>query len=62
MTVIRSSTVMQCTPGQAFDYLSDMRNELEWNPAAQLVEKLTIGPIGSGPSSGRSGKGDRHLR
>ena len=48
MTVICSSTVIHCTPGQAFDYLSDMRNELEWNPTVELVEKLTGGPVGIG--------------
>ncbi len=48
MTVIRSSTVIHCKPEQAFDYLSDMRNELEWNPAVQMVEKLTGGPVGIG--------------
>ncbi len=48
MTVIRSSIVVRCTREQAFDYLSDMRNELEWNPAAESVEKLTGGPVGIG--------------
>jgi uncharacterized protein YndB with AHSA1/START domain len=48
MTVIHSSTTIRCTPEQAFDYLSDMRNEPEWNPAAQSVEKLTDGPVGTG--------------
>ena len=48
MTVIRNSTMIRCTPEQAFDYLSDMRNELEWNPAAESIEKLTDGPVGVG--------------
>ena len=48
MTVIQSSTVIRCTPEQAFDYLSDMRNEPEWNPTAVSVEKLTDGPVGLG--------------
>ena len=48
MTVIHNSTEIRCTPEQAFDYLSDMRNELEWNPAVESVEKLTDGPVGVG--------------
>jgi hypothetical protein len=48
VTTIRNSTVIHCTPELAFDYLSDMRNELEWNPAVESVEKLTEGPIGIG--------------
>lgn len=48
MAVIRNSTIVACTPEQAFDYLSDMRNELEWNPTVQSVEKLTDGPVGVG--------------
>ena len=48
MTVIHSSTSIRCTPEQAFDYLSDMRNEPAWNPAAESVEKLTDGPVGIG--------------
>ena len=31
-----------------FDYLSDMRNEVRWNPDCQSVEKLTDGPVGVG--------------
>ena len=48
MTVIRNTTVIRCTREQAFDYLSDMRHEPEWNPAAEFVEKLTDGPVGVG--------------
>ena len=48
MTVIRNSTVIRCTPEQAFDYLTDLRNELEWNPTVESVEKLTDGPVGVG--------------
>ena len=48
MTIIRNTSVIRCTPEQAFDYLSDMRNELDWNPSAQSVEKLTEGPVGVG--------------
>jgi len=48
MTVLRNTTVIHCTQELAFDYLSDMRNELEWNPSVQVVEKLTDGPVGVG--------------
>lgn len=48
MTVIRNSTPIRCTPEQAFDYLSDMRNELEWNPAVESVEKVSDGPVAVG--------------
>jgi hypothetical protein len=33
---------------EVFDFLSDIRNELAWNPDAKSVEKLTDGPIGVG--------------
>jgi Polyketide cyclase / dehydrase and lipid transport len=48
MAVISNSVVIRCTPEQAFGYLSDLRNELEWNPACERMEKLTDGPIGPG--------------
>lgn len=48
MTVIRNSTVLSCTPEEAFDYLPDIRSELEWNPDCQLAEKITDGPLGLG--------------
>jgi len=31
-----------------FDYASDVRNELEWNPDCRSVEALTPGPIRAG--------------
>ena len=48
VTTIRNSTAILCTPEQAFDYLSDMRNELEWNPAVESVVKLSDGPVAVG--------------
>ena len=48
MTVIHNSTVLPCTPEEAFDYLPDLRNELEWNPDCTLMEKITDGPVGLG--------------
>lgn len=48
MTVIRNTAMIRCTPELAFDYLSDLRNETEWNPTVESVEKLTEGPVGVG--------------
>ena len=48
MTVIGNSVHISCTSEEAFDYLSDLRNELEWNPRIESVEKLTEGPVGVG--------------
>ena len=48
MTVIRNSTIINCSPEEAFDYLSDLRNEREWNPTVESVEMLTDGPVGVG--------------
>lgn len=48
MTVIENHTVVACTPEELFDYCVDIRNELEWNPAAKSMEKLTEGPVGVG--------------
>ena len=48
MTVISTSVVIRCTPEEAFDYLSGHRNELEWNPGIESIDKLTDGPVGPG--------------
>ncbi|GAB3259867.1 SRPBCC family protein [Nocardioides dilutus] len=48
MTVIRNSVTLRCTPEQAFDYLSNLENELEWNPKVERMAKLTDGPVGLG--------------
>jgi carbon monoxide dehydrogenase subunit G len=48
MVLISNSVVIRCTPEQAFDYLSDHRNELDWNPTCERMEKVTDGPVGSG--------------
>ena len=48
MVVITNQTVVQCLPEELFDYCVDMRNELEWNPAAKSMEMLTDGPVGVG--------------
>jgi uncharacterized protein YndB with AHSA1/START domain len=48
MAVIESSTLIKRGPDEVFDYLVDLRNELEWNPGVVSMEKLTDGPIGVG--------------
>jgi hypothetical protein len=48
VTVISNSVEIRCTPEEAFDYLSDHRNELEWNPGIESIGKLTDGPVGLG--------------
>lgn len=48
MTVIRNSVLIRCSPEEAFDYLSDLRAELEWNPKCEVMEKITEGPVRQG--------------
>lgn len=48
MATITNQTLVACTPGQLFDYCVDIRNELDWNPTAVSMEKLTDGPVGRG--------------
>lgn len=48
MAVVRNTVLARCTPEEAFDYLSDQRNELEWGSSCEAVEKLTDGPVGVG--------------
>ena len=48
MSVIRNSVILRCAPEVVFDYLSDLRAELEWNPNCERMEKLTEGPVGLG--------------
>jgi hypothetical protein len=40
----RESTIRR-SPEDVFDFLTDLRHELDWNPNAKHVEKLTDGPI-----------------
>jgi len=46
--LIENATEIARSPEDVFDYLSDQRNELEWNPDCVLMEKLTDGPVGVG--------------
>jgi hypothetical protein len=48
MAVINNSTLINCTPAEAFDYFVDIRNELEWNPDAVSMVMLTDGPVRQG--------------
>jgi len=40
--------VITASPVEVFDFCSDLRNELVWNPNAEQVDKLTDGPVGAG--------------
>lgn len=42
------STTIRRPPEVVFDFLSDLRHELEWNPDAIRVDKLTDGEVGPG--------------
>jgi carbon monoxide dehydrogenase subunit G len=48
MAVIENSVQINRSPEEVFDYCVDLRNELEWNPDVQSMEKVTDGPIGVG--------------
>src|SRR6185436_110761 len=48
MAVIENRVQIDRVVEEVFDYLVDLRNELEWNPDTQSMEKLTDGPIGVG--------------
>jgi hypothetical protein len=50
MTVLSYVTegVIAAPPDQVFDFCSDLRSELIWNPNAEQVEKLTDGPVSVG--------------
>jgi hypothetical protein len=61
MSVITNSVVIRCTPEEAFDYLSDLRSELEWNPKCKLMEKVGEGPVGLGTRYRARWKGSPQL-
>ena len=44
----RTETVIHRPPEDVFDFCSDLRSELQWNPKAKYVEKLTDGPVSVG--------------
>ena len=45
MVVLENSVEIAVPPQQAFDYLSDLRNEAEWNPGVRSVRLLTGDPV-----------------
>jgi len=48
MVVLENSADIAVPPQQVFDYLSDLRNDSEWNPNMCSVHLLTGDPVGSG--------------
>jgi uncharacterized protein YndB with AHSA1/START domain len=48
MAVIENSVQISRSPAEVFGYLADPRNELEWNPKVEVMEKITDGPVGLG--------------
>ncbi len=48
MAIIDSTVRIERAPEEVFDYIVDLRNELEWNPGVESMEKLTEGPVGTG--------------
>jgi carbon monoxide dehydrogenase subunit G len=61
MAVISNSVAIRCTQEEAFDYLSDNRNELEWNPGIESIEKITDGPVGLGTQYRAKWKSSPHV-
>ncbi len=61
MSVISNSVTIRCTQEEAFDYLSDNRNELEWNPGIESIEKITDGPVGLGTRFKAKWKSSPHV-
>lgn len=61
MTVIENSVYIERGPEEVFDYLVDLRHELEWNPGTQSMEKLTEGPIGVGTRYLAKWKQSKHI-
>ncbi len=47
-TLIENVIEIARTPEDVFDYLSDLGNEVRWNPDCVSIEQLTDGPVGVG--------------
>lgn len=45
---VENSVDIDRPPEVVFDYASDMRHELDWNPDVESMSKITDGPIGVG--------------
>jgi hypothetical protein len=50
MTVIENTVVIHCQPEEAFQRLTDVVHEPEWNPDATAMTPVTDGPMGLGTS------------
>jgi hypothetical protein len=48
MVLLENSVVIDRTPEVVFDYLGDLRNELDWNPKMKSVSLVSGEPIGVG--------------
>jgi Polyketide cyclase / dehydrase and lipid transport len=48
LAVVENAIDIARSPGDVFDYCTDLTHEPEWNPKAKRVEKITDGPIGVG--------------
>ncbi len=48
VAVIENAVDIAQSPEDVFDYCVDLTRELEWNPKAKRVEKVSAGPIGLG--------------
>ena len=60
--LIRQDFEVACTAEQAFEFLSDLRYELAWNPGfCQSVHKVTDGPVGVGTRYRAKWKGSPEL-
>lgn len=44
----RTESVIRRPPEEVFEFCSDLRSELQWNPKVKYIEKLTQGPAGVG--------------
>ena len=51
--VLENSVELRRAPEEVFDYLSDIRNEREWNSTMQAVEMVTPGPLRLGSARWR---------
>ncbi|HSX52985.1 MAG TPA: SRPBCC family protein [Patescibacteria group bacterium] len=48
MTTIVNEIFINRKPEDVFDYCVDMTHELEWNPKAKSIEKISTGPLSVG--------------
>jgi hypothetical protein len=61
MVVLHNSVLVRCSQEEAFDYLSDLRAELEWNPKCESMEKISEGPVGPGTRFRAKWKSSPHV-